>query len=345
MASQDSVSFDLSASEQQRLKEYEEDDDMEPSDSQHPPIAKQPTPMDPIFDKKNHPALANPQGGAGKGLPLRPAREVSMASSVGASKLASMRIASQSQDVEDEEDNASAATATATAKKPAADAAAAKSTADDETTEESEEEVELTAEEKEKAELVKNINDVIARVKAAGYTFGGRSETAAAAMYLDDKMLFDDEGLGITVCASGDKKKITLGSVSGKIKELRKAAEEKKRLQAMVPAQGESQFEFGSDNEEEEEEEKSEAESDDEDYTTYTEAQLDASIARMKAELTVATKQHEVGPVKVVLKKYNQALNDEKKTIERDEYLKRKKEINDIKEYFTEDVRKKKTLV
>ena len=33
-----------------------------------PPIAKQPTPMDPIFDKKNHPALANPQGAAGAWL-------------------------------------------------------------------------------------------------------------------------------------------------------------------------------------------------------------------------------------------------------------------------------------
>ena len=142
-------------------------------------------------------------------------------------------------------------------------------------------------------------------------------------------------------CAKGAKKKISLGSVSDKIKELRKAAEEKKRQQAMVPAQGESQFEFGSDNDEEEEEEKSETEEDAEDYTTYNEAQLDASIARMKAELAVATKQHEVGPVKVVLKKYNQALNDEKKTIERGEYLRRKKEINDVKEYFTEDVRKK----
>ena len=47
----------------------------------------------------------------------------------------------------------------------------------------------------------------------------------------------------------------------------------------------------------------------------------------------------------MVLKNYNLALNDEKKTIERDEYLRRKKEINDVKEYFTEDVRKKKTLV
>ena len=140
-------------------------------------------------------------------------------------------------------------------------------------------------------------------------------------------------------------KVINVNRVNAKIAELRKAAEEKKRQQAMVPAQGESQFEFGSDNDEEEEEEKSETEEDAEDYTTYNEAQLDASIARMKAELAVATKQHEVGPVKVVLKNYNLALNDEKKTIERDEYLRRKKEINDVKEYFTEDVRKKKTLV
>ena len=194
-----------------------------------------------------------------------------------------------------------------------------------------------------------NVNRVNAKIaelrKAAGYIFGGKSETAAAAMYLDDKKIFDDAGVDITSCAKGSKKKISLGSVSDKIKELRKLVEEKKRQQAMVPAQGESQFEFGSDNDEEEEEEKSETEEDAEDYTTYNEAQLDASIARMKAELAVATKQHVVGPVKVVLKKYNQALNDEKKTIERDEYLRRKKEINDVKEYFTEDVRKKKTLV
>ena len=93
---QDSVSFDLSASEQQRLKEYEEEDE----ELMPPPVSKQPTPMDPIFDKKNHPALANPQDDAGKGLPLRPTREVSM----GVSKLGSMRIASQSQDVDDDED-------------------------------------------------------------------------------------------------------------------------------------------------------------------------------------------------------------------------------------------------
>ena len=117
MSAQDSDG--LSSSDRRRLDEYtaeyDDDDSLMP-----PPVSKQPTPMDPIFDKKNHPALANPQGDAGKGLPLRPTREVSIASSVGVSKLGSMKIASQkSQDLEDEEDTATA-TAPATAEKPAA---------------------------------------------------------------------------------------------------------------------------------------------------------------------------------------------------------------------------------
>ena len=176
-----------------------------------PPISKEPTPD--WLDKKNHPALANPLAGSAVAKPPKPPVPVLQPSgtSVLGAQIRGMQVGEPAAAPAPSD---ATATATATAKKPAA-AAAAKSTADDESTDqESEEEVELSAEEKEKAELVKNINDVIARAKAAGYIFGGKSETAAAAMYLDDKQLFDDEGLDISSCAKGAKKKISLGSVS-----------------------------------------------------------------------------------------------------------------------------------
>jgi len=52
-----------------------------------------------------------------------------------------------------------------------------------------EDEPELTPEEQEKADLVNNINEVIARCKAAGFLFSGKIETAAVAVFLDAKDL------------------------------------------------------------------------------------------------------------------------------------------------------------
>ena len=92
---------------------------------------------------------------------------------------------------------------------------------DDSSTDDSDDD-ELTPEQKMKAELLKNINEVVARAKAQGYTFSSRSETTAAAAFLDDKELFDQAAQDITDCAS-DNKKISLNAVNKKITELRAA--------------------------------------------------------------------------------------------------------------------------
>ena len=121
---------------------------------------------------------------------------------------------------------------------------------DDDTSADDSDDDELTAEEKEKAELVKNINEVIARAKAQGYTFSSRSETTAAAAFLDAKDLFDADGLDITDCAS-DNKKISLSVVNKKVTELR-AAEQASLAVVDTTA---SQLQLGDDDSDEEEEE------------------------------------------------------------------------------------------
>ena len=121
---------------------------------------------------------------------------------------------------------------------------------DDDTSADDSDDDELTAEEKEKAELVKNINEVIARAKAQGYTFSSRSETTAAAAFLDAKDLFDADGLDITDCAS-DNKKISLSVVNKKVTELR-AAEQASLVVVDTTA---SQLQLGDDDSDEEEEE------------------------------------------------------------------------------------------
>jgi len=108
---------------------------------------------------------------------------------------------------------------------------------------------ELTPEEKEKAELVKNINEVIARAKAQGYTFS-KGETTAAAAFLDAKELFDQADQDITDCAN-DKKKITISAVTVKVTELR-AAEQASLVVVDTTA---SQLQLGDDDSDEEEEE------------------------------------------------------------------------------------------
>jgi hypothetical protein len=128
---------------------------------------------------------------------------------------------------------------------------------DDDTSADDSDDDELTAEEKEKAELVKNINEVIARAKAQGYTFSSRSETTAAAAFLDAKDLFDADGLDITDCAS-DNKKISLSVVNKKVTELRAAAAAAEAAALVVSGGDASQFDFGSEGEGEAEPEEEE---------------------------------------------------------------------------------------
>ena len=157
-----------------------------------------------------------------------------------------------------------------------------------------EEEVDTrTDEQKQQDEIANAISTEIARVELLGYKFKESTRWAAVASYLDSKELFDDENLDISSCMVGEKKKITLGSVNAKIKELRAAAAEKQ--QAVVPlANGESQIDFFDDDEEEE---KVVEEQDSEDWDDMPEAQLNAKISEMKKDLGLKTNQAKVGPV------------------------------------------------
>ena len=209
------------------------------------------------------------------------------------------------------------------------------STIGEETDEESEHE--LTPEEQKNDEHVKNVEAVIAAAEAAGFTFG-KTKWVAAETFVNNKDTFDDAGVDITECVFEGRKEISLNQVKSKLAELRAAAEEKKRQQAMVPKQDESQFDF--DESESEEEGEGEEEEDDEDYTALSEAQLNARVAEMKTDLAIKMKQHDVGPVKAVLREYKDALKSDK-GLTRDEMLTRKQKCIIIKTYFTEDLREK----
>ena len=151
--------------------------------------------------------------------------------------------------------------------------------------------------------------------------------------------MFEDEGLDVTCCIVGEKKKISLTHVNKKIAEVRAVAAEKQQEQALVPLQnGESQFDFDDDSEEEEK--KDEEEEDGEDWAEMPEAQLNARISEIKNNFALKTNQAEVGPVKAVLKKYRDALKSDK-DLTRDEFQKRKQESNDIKTLCTEYLREK----
>ena len=208
------------------------------------------------------------------------------------------------------------------------------STIGEETDEESEHE--LTPEEQKNDEHVKNVEAVIAAAEAAGFTFG-KTKWVAAETFVNKKKIFNDAGVHVTECVFGGRKEISLNQVKSKLAELRAAAEEKKRQQAMVPKQDESQFDF--DESESEEERKDEKEEEGE-FAALSEAQLNARIADMKTDLALKEKQAEVGPVKAVLREYKDALKTDK-SLTRDEMLTRKQKCIIIKTYFTEDLRKK----
>jgi len=219
-----------------------------------------------------------------------------------------------------------------------APAAGAKSAEATESESESEAEDDTrTDEQKAKDKLAEDIAAEITRVEAAGYTFSKATKWAATSAYLDAKALFDDEGLDITVCANA-KNKIVDAAVRAKITELRAAEEEKRAAGQLVPVGGESQFIMGSDGEDEEEEE-DEEESGDEDWTGYTIPQLTVKLGQIATELALKKELAALGPVNSVLKKWNQVLKDQKKTMQSEEYRGLKSEITGMKDYFTTDIR------
>ena len=300
-----------------------------------PSIAREPTPD--WLNKKNHPAAFPQAGDAGRGRvtgskPLMPTLQPSIGTAM-AQKMSNVHVAAPAA--------APAPSASATAAPACGNAAGMEksgpsaSTIGEETDEESEHE--LTPEEQKNDEHVKNVEAVIAAAEAAGFTFG-KTKWVAAETFVNNKEIFDDAGVDITECVFEGRKEISLNQVKSKLAELRAAAEEKKRQQAMVPKQDESQFDF--DESESDEEGEGEEKEEDEDYTALTEAQLNARVAEMKTDLAIKMKQHDVGPVKAVLREYKDALKTDK-DLDRDEMLTRKQKCIIIKTYFTEDLRAK----
>jgi len=227
--------------------------------------------------------------------------------------------------------------ASGTAEKPAA---ASKHALDDEDATDEESEHELSPEEQKNDEHVKNVEAVIAAAEAAGFTFS-KTKWVAAETFVNNKEIFDNAGVDVTECVFEGRKEISLNQVKSKLAELRAAAEEKKRQQAMVPKQDESQFNF----DESESEEEGEGEKEEEgEFAALSEAQLNARVAEMKTDLAIKMKQHDVGPVKAVLREYKDALKSDK-NLTRDEMLTRKQKCIIIKTYFTEDLRAKKFSV
>ena len=297
-----------------------------------PPIAREPTPD--WLNKKNHPAAFPQAGDAGRvtgSKPLMPTLQPSVGTAM-AQKMSNVHVAAPAA-----APAPSASAATATAKKPAAAAAGVS----DEDAADEESEHELSPEEQKNAEHVNNVEAVIAAAEAAGFTFG-KTKWVAAETFVNNKEIFDDAGVDVTECVFEGRKEISLNQVKSKLAELRAAAEERKRQQAMVPKQDESQFDF--DESESDEEGEGEEEEEDEDYTALSEAQLNARVAEMKTDLAIKMKQHDVGPVKAVLREYKDALKSDK-DLDRDEMLTRKQKCIIIKTYFTEDLRAKKFSV
>ena len=296
-----------------------------------PSIAREPTPD--WLNKKNHPAAFPQAGSAGRvtgSKPLMPTLQPSVGTAM-AQKIGGMQVAEAAAALEPAAPSGSASSG------PAGEPAAASKHALDDEDETDEDEEQLSPEEQKNAEHVKNVEAVIAAAEAAGFTFG-KTKWVAAETFVNNKEIFDDAGVDVTECVFEGRKEISLNQVKSKLAELRAAAEERKRQQAMVPKQDESQFDF--DESESEEEGEGEEEEDDEDYTALSEAQLNARVAEMKTDLAIKMKQHDVGPVKAVLREYKDALKTDK-SLTRDEMLTRKQKCIIIKTYFTEDLREK----
>ena len=296
-----------------------------------PSIAREPTPD--WLNKKNHPAAFPQAGDAGRvtgSKPLMPTLQPSVGTAM-AQKIGGMQVAAPAAALEPAAPSGSASSG------PAGEpAAASKHALDDEDETDEESEHELTPEEQKNDEHVKNVEAVIAAAEAAGFTFG-KTKWVAAETFVNNKEIFDDAGVDVTECVFEGRKEISLNQVKSKLAELRAAAEERKRQQAMVPKQDESQFDF--DESESEEERKDEKEEEGE-FAALSEAQLNARVAEMKTNLAIKMKQHDVGPVKAVLREYKDALKTDK-SLTRDEMLTRKQKCIIIKTYFTEDLREK----
>ena len=202
-----------------------------------PPISKEPTPD--WLNKKNHPA-AFPQAGSAGGVtgskPLMPTLQPSVGTAM-AQKIGGIQVAEAAAALEPAAPSGSASSG------PAGEPAAAAAGVSDEDETDEESEHELTPEEQKNDDHIAHVNSVIAAAEAAGFTFG-KTKWVAAETFVNNKDTFDNAGVDVTECVFEGRKEISLNQVKSKLAELRKAAEEKKRQQAMVPKQDESQFDF-----------------------------------------------------------------------------------------------------
>lgn len=149
-----------------------------------------------------------------------------------------------------------------------------------------EDEPALTPEEQEKHDLVNNINEVIARVKAAGFTFSGKIETAVVAAFLDAKDVFDAANIDITDCANTSRK-ISKRAVDVKAAELREVIRletAEAAVEAAVAAGQGGDMSQALDIMLEEEEESDGAESE-VSYDTMSKPQLEARKANLTKEI------------------------------------------------------------
>ena len=174
---------------------------------------------------------------------------------------------------------------------------------EEETDEESDDE--LNEEQQEKVAHVKKVEVVIADAKAAGFTFSNQTGWSAAEAYVNYQHLFDEAGVNITECVKEGKKQINLKQVEEKLAELRAAVEEA----AVAPyAGGLSQELIGeSESEEEEEEEESEDE-----FNGLSKQTLESKKEQLEIDIGVAEAKKDDGrfggPVKIAHRKFNKEL-------------------------------------
>ena len=260
-----------------------------------PSIAREPTPD--WLNKKNHPA-AFPQAGSAGGVtgskPLMPTLQPSVGTAM-AQKMSNVHVAAPTA--------APAPSASATAAPACGNAAGMEksgpsaSTIGEETDEESEHE--LTPEEQKNADHIAHVNSVIAAAEAAGFTFG-KTKWVAAETFVNNKEIFDDAGVDVTECVFEGRKEISLNQVKSKLAELRAAAEEKKRQQAIAVHGGGMSQAF--DNDSEDEKSQSEDEMSEEGYDGTSKAQLESRKDNLTTEIAVAEAKLAKNPVKIAYK-------------------------------------------
>ena len=184
----------------------------------------------------------------------------------------------------------------------------------------------LSPDERAKVEHVKKVEAVITDAEAAGFTFMAKSRWLAAEAYVNNKKLFDDAGVDITVCIQQGAKAINSKRVNAKVAEL--AAVE--HLVVTTNQGGLSQEAIGED---ESEEEEAEAESDDDEYATASKQTLDAKHEALTIELKIAEKKDKDDPIRLAFREFNRELITLKGSLQ---YDGKAKELTVIRDYYNE---------